>query len=100
MNVKRGVFIFAIVLLAVSYPLYEAIDVALSGGLGGHCVQNAYGSSWKAIGAFCSWGLRIGQVIFGPTNAHLGYALLLGGSAIGFCVFAFWLAFGKPKDPQ
>ncbi len=97
MDTKGRVFVCLLLVLALSYPIYEAVDVVMSGGIGDHCTNDSHSPSGRGIGVFCRWGPSIGELLFGPLKAHLGYALLLGGSAIAFCVFAWWVTTAKSE---
>ncbi len=82
-------FVPAALLAAIGYPLYLAYDVAVSASVEPHCSRSARGDT----GLFCAWGQRLGEALFGADRAHLGFSLLVGGSALamlGFLAFALW----------
>ena len=101
MNFKRKVFSLLLILLALSYPIYKAVDVVLSGELGDHCKVSTHRPSGTGNGVFCRVGINIGETLFGADRAHLGYALLLGVTVITFACFALWLISGSSsRDEQ
>ena len=96
------IFVSLLFLAASSYPLYAAIDVIISGGLGERCMYQPRGIHLRGAGggtgAFCQWGPTLGKAMFGPDNAHLGYALLLGCAWLVFALFILWAVSGQRAD--
>lgn len=93
MNSGNKMLLFILLPLALAYPLYAVVDVVVSGSIGEHCARPTAGRG--GAGLFCTWGLDFGRLLFGPAQAHLGYALLLGATALGFAGFALWVVGGS-----
>ncbi len=79
----RKAFIPIALLPAIGYPFYIAYDVVVSGSLREQCTRSSRGG----VGLFCVWGPRLGEALFGSARAHLGYALLIGASALIMLAF-------------
>lgn len=84
-------FAIGLVLLAMFYPAYIVFDVLSRGELGEHCLKVGRLSN---PGAFCRWGSGLGERLFGDGGGHLGYALLVGVTALAFAAFALWVLRG------
>lgn len=91
----RKAFIPAALLPAMGYPAFIAYGVAVSGKLDAQCARSGRGG----VGLFCEWGPKLGEVLFGPERAVLGYALLMGGSSLLMLGFAVLAILGSSKKP-
>lgn len=92
----RKAFFPVALLLGMGYPFYIAYDVATAGNLAGHCSRSGRGG----VGLFCEWGPTLGETLFGPERAHLGYALLVGTSALLMLAFLALTLRGSASDPS
>lgn len=72
-----------IALLAVYPFLYQAIAVLAAGSMEGRCVDSPY--------AICKLGPVVGDALFGASNQHLGYVLLMGLIAASLLGLAYRL---------
>ena len=70
MNHVQALFPLIIVLLAVYPFLYQSLAVLVAGDMDGHCVDSPQ--------AICQLWPVVGNTLFGSSNAHMGYALLMG----------------------
>ena len=81
--------------LMVGYPLYVAGDVWLN-GIQSYCTSK----KGRPTGAFCDWGPDLGALLFGETNAHRGFALLMLLVAVVTGSFLYYIAKPAKTDSR
>jgi hypothetical protein len=92
----RKAFIPSALLLAIGYPAYIAYDVVASGSIDEQCTRSGRGG----VGVFCEWGPQLGAALFGPERAHLGYAILIGSSALVMLAFLTLALLGSSRTER
>ncbi len=70
MNHVQVLFPLIIVLLAVYPFLYQSLAVLVAGDMDGRCIDSPQ--------AICRLWPVVGNALFGSSNAHMGYVLLMG----------------------
>lgn len=87
MNKDNRKLLYPAFTLMVCYPLYMAVDVWFN-GIQTYCTRK----NNKPTGAFCDWGPDLGTLLFGETNAHRGFALLMLLVALILGCFLYYIA--------
>ena len=74
------------------WPLWEAWVVLSSGSMAGiHC-------NGVFSGTLCTLGGSFGTLVFGPSNAHLGYGIVTVALGMFLLLFA-WRAYARARAP-
>lgn len=85
----QGLFPLVIALLAVYPFLYQSLAVLVKGDMDGRCIDSPH--------AICQLWPVVGDALFGPSNAYLGYVLmmgLIGATIMGFAYRLYKIGYG------